>query len=78
MSSYYEGLSRGTHFWYYNANLVSPREMQLNSRACFGLSAEPDTSNRWAFVLCDLMNRDLAQEQAAWERVFCFARDGKL
>jgi hypothetical protein len=52
--------------------------MQLNSRACFGFSAEPDTSNRWAFVLCDLMNRDLAQEQAAWERVFRFCRDGKL
>ena len=78
MSSYYEALSRGTHFWHYNLNFVSPRGMQLNSRACFGFSAEPDTSNRWAFVLCDLMNRDLAQEQAAWERVFRFARDGKL
>jgi len=78
MSSYYEALSRSTLFWHYNAQWVSKRGMQLNSRCCFGFSAEPDSSNRWAFCLCDFMNQDMIEEQAAWERIFRFARDGSL
>jgi hypothetical protein len=50
--------------------------MQLNSRCCFGFSAEPDTSNRWSLILCNMMNDDLRMEQAAWERLFVFAQDG--
>ena len=76
MASFYECLARGTCWWRFNANYVTSRGMQLNSRCCFGFSAEPDTANRWSLILCNMMNDDLQMEQAAWERLFVFAQDG--
>jgi hypothetical protein len=76
MASFYEWLARGTCWWRCNANYVTSRGMQLNSRCCFGFSAEPDTANRWSLILCNMMNDDLRMEQAAWERLFVFAQDG--
>ena len=76
MASFYECLARGPCWWRFNANYVTSRGMQLNSRCCFGFSAEPDTANRWSSIICTMMNNELTMEQAAWERLYCFQQDG--